>query len=83
MVVALTASMVIGVITVVGVVVTRFPKPATPPLPEALVLPADEAALAVTQGRDWVGVVTTANRIYIFDRATGELRQTVEVQAGE
>jgi hypothetical protein len=79
LVIALTASMVLGVIAVVGVVVTRFPKPLTPPMPETLILPAGESALSVAQGADWVGVVTDANRIYIFDRATGRLRQTVQV----
>jgi hypothetical protein len=79
LVVALTASMVLGVITVVGVVVTRFPKPSTPPVPETLVLPEGESAQAITQGPDWIGIVSDANRIYIFDRTTGNLRQTVEI----
>ena len=77
LVIGLTASMMVGVIAVVAVVVTRFPKAPTPPLPETLALPDGARALAVTQGTDWVGVVTDDNRILIFNRATGALRQTV------
>ncbi|MFN3294178.1 MAG: DUF6476 family protein, partial [Gemmobacter sp.] len=42
LVIGLTASMMLGVIAVVAVVVTRFPKPATLPLPETLALPPGE-----------------------------------------
>ena len=77
LVIALTASMVVGVITVVAVVVTRFPKPMTPPMPADLALPEGQMAVAVTQGADWVGIVTDANRILIYDRATGRLRQDI------
>lgn len=77
LVIGLTASMMLGVIAVVTVVVTRFPKPATPPLPEALVLPPGAVPLSVAQGRDWVGITTTDDRILIYDRLTGALRQTV------
>ncbi len=77
LVIGMTATMIVGVITVVGVVVTRFPKPPTPPLPETLALPAGQSAVAVTQGRDWVAVVTDADTILVYDRATGRLRQTV------
>ncbi|RRH69371.1 DUF6476 family protein [Falsigemmobacter faecalis] len=77
LVIGLTASLIFGVITVVAVVVTRFPKAATPPLPETLVLPQGASALAVTQGADWIGITTTDDRILIYDRASGNLRQTV------
>lgn len=73
----LTASLIFGVITVVAVVVTRFPKAATPPLPESLVLPEGVRAEAVTQGGDWIGIVTSDQQILIYDRASGALRQTV------
>lgn len=73
----LTASLIFGVITVVAVVVTRFPKAATPPLPESLVLPEGVRAEAVTQGGDWIGIVTSDQQILIYDRTSGALRQTV------
>jgi hypothetical protein len=46
-------------------------------VPETLALPEGAEAFSVTQGRDWVGIVTTDDRILIYDRATGRLRQTV------
>lgn len=82
LVIGLTASMIGGVLAVVWVVVTRFPTPPTPPVPETLALPAGAEAFSITQGRDWVGIVTTDNRILIYNRATGTLRQTVTVTAG-
>jgi hypothetical protein len=83
LVIGLTASMMVGVIAVVAVIVTRFPTPATPPLPSELVLPAGAEALSVAQGRDWVGIVTTDDRILIYDRATGALRQSVVLDRAE
>lgn len=80
LVIGLTASLILGVIIVVAVVVTRFPKSATAALPESLVLPEGARAEAVTQGRDWVGVVTEDDRILIYDRASGALRQTVVLE---
>ncbi|WP_323041921.1 DUF6476 family protein [Gemmobacter sp.] len=77
LVIGLTASMILGVITVVVVVVTRFPARPTPPVPETLALPQGATALSVSQGADWIGITTTDDRILIYDRATGNLRQTV------
>jgi hypothetical protein len=76
LVIVLTASMIVGVITVVAVVVTRFPdmRAAVRPtpaqmapdlvagiLPETLQLPAGMRALAVTIGADWLAVVAAAD----------------------
>lgn len=73
----LTATMIVGVITVVGLLVTRMPKVAAPlALPEAVALPQDVQAAAVTLGRDFIAVVTNDNRILIFNR-DGSLRQEV------
>jgi hypothetical protein len=83
LVIVLTLTMIGGVITVVTLLVTRMPAAlrASLPLPEAITLPAGARALAITTGPDWFGVVTTDNRILIFDRASGVLRQEVLVQS--
>lgn len=85
LVIVLTLTMIGGVITVVALIVTRMPQafvaPA-PALPDSLVLPGDAKAAAVTFGTNWVAVVTTDDRILIFGR-DGQLRQEVEVTAGE
>ncbi|GGE17055.1 hypothetical protein SAMN05421774_10482 [Gemmobacter megaterium] len=77
LVIGLTASMIVGVIAVVVVVVTRFPARPTPPVPEMLELPDGATALSVAQGADWIGITTTDDRILIYDRSTGVLRQTI------
>jgi hypothetical protein len=80
LVTVLTITMIVGVITVVGLLVTRMPRPiAGPVLPAALVLPDGAKATAVTMGTGWIAVVTTDNRILIFDTA-GNLRQTLKIE---
>jgi hypothetical protein len=77
LVIALAVTMILGVITIVALLVTRLNAP--PPLPDRITLPDGVTADAVTVGRDWYGVVTTDDRILIFDRLTGALRQTVTI----
>jgi hypothetical protein len=77
LVIALMITMIAGVITVVALLVTKLRGPI--PMPEAISLPDGAKAQAVTVGADWVGVVTTDNRILIFDRLTGALRQEVDL----
>jgi hypothetical protein len=79
LVVVLTLTMIGGIIAVVAVVVARFPVPPTPALPETLALPEGARVIALTQGRDWYAVVVEGDAILIFDRATGALRQRVEI----
>ncbi|MGL6208422.1 MAG: DUF6476 family protein [Paracoccaceae bacterium] len=80
LVVALTLTMIGGVITVVAVIVTRMPQAMSrgPVLPAELALPKGATALAVTAGRGWFAVVTTDDRILIFGR-DGGLRQEIHV----
>jgi hypothetical protein len=71
--------MIVGVITVVGLLVTRMPSaPIGPVLPDALALPAGAKAAAVTMGTGWIAVVTTDDRILIYD-TTGNLRQELQI----
>lgn len=69
LVIALTLTMIAGVITVVGLLVTRMPQAMTasaPALPDQLTLPQGTEAQAVTFGKGWMAVVTTDNHILIF-----------------
>jgi hypothetical protein len=81
LVTVLTAVMILGLVTVVALLVIRLqaPAPVSLPLPETIALPEGTRALAFTQGRDWYAVVTEDDEILIFDRATGALRQRVEI----
>jgi Family of unknown function (DUF6476) len=79
LVIALTLTMIGGVITVVGLLVTRMPQAFSavgPSLPEGFALPAGTKAEAVTFGDDWIAVVTSDERILIFAR-DGRLRQEI------
>ena len=85
LVIALTLTMIIGVITVVTLLVTRMPTAFSAPgpvLPADFALPAGVKAEAVTFGQGWVAVVTTDDRILIFGR-DGELRQVVDLAIGD
>lgn len=78
--IGLTVTLIVGVIVTVAAVVTRMPgrAPAVS-LPDQVKLPAGTNATAVTFGPGWYAVVTGDGRILIFDRATGGLKQSVEV----
>lgn len=86
LVLVLTATMIVGMVVLVVLFLTRFPKagPASTTnagfvLPDTLELPEGATVQAVTQGRDWWAVVTGDDRILIFDAETGALRQTLAI----
>ena len=78
LVTALTLTLILGVITIVGLLVTRLPLGVAQPFPENLALPVGAVPQAVTRGQGWVAVVTQDNRILIFDTA-GTLTQEVAI----
>ncbi len=79
--IVLTLTMIGGVITVVGLLVTRMPQitnAAPPTLPDTIALPQGAKPAAVTFGTGWIAVVTTDDRILIFE-PDGTLRQDVSI----
>ncbi|WP_297769921.1 DUF6476 family protein [uncultured Roseovarius sp.] len=83
LVTVLTATMIVGVVVIVALLVIRFSgEERTPPLalPESIDLPGEARATAVTLGDDWLAVVTEDDRILIYDRVSGSLRQTVDIE---
>jgi hypothetical protein len=82
LVTVLTAVMIAGIIGILGLIWHRYSN-ARAPLPEVISLPDGSNAMAYTQGPDWYAVVTTDNRILIFDRATGRLRQTMRIDPAQ
>ena len=88
LVLILTGSMIVGMVTLIVLFITRFPKldsEAQAPfqamrLPDSIALPDGASPLAITQGPGWWAVVTDGNDILIFDAADGTLRQTVKVE---
>ena len=75
LVTGLTATMILGLITIIGLLVIRLPggAPAVPALPEG------ETVRAVTFGRGWIAVVTEDDEILILDAGTGALRQRLAI----
>lgn len=79
LVTALAVVMIAGFLVLIGSLVIRLN--ADPlPLPDRITLPQGVTAVAFTQGTDWFAVVTSDNRIVIFDRATGAQRQSVAIE---
>ncbi|MFX0541436.1 DUF6476 family protein [Roseovarius sp. S4756] len=83
LVTVLSATMIIGFIVIVALFVTRFARGADVTLPGAIALPDGTAPAAFTQGDDWYAVVTETDEILIYDRATGQLRQTIRIDISE
>nr|WP_323776578.1 DUF6476 family protein [Amylibacter sp.] len=76
----LTATMIFGLLAIFTLLVMRFSTDNSTPLPDRLTLPDGTTATAFTQGADWYAIVTTDNTILIFDRTTGNLRQTMQIE---
>ena len=77
LVTALAGTMIAGLITIIVLLVIRFPSVTAvrPTLPEHIALPEGLAAEAVTFGRGWIAVVTDTGELLVLDAATGALRQ--------
>ncbi|WP_089276890.1 DUF6476 family protein [Antarctobacter heliothermus] len=82
LVTVLTVVMMAGIIGILGLIWHRYSN-ARAPLPEVITLPDGTSATAYTQGSDWYAVVTGDDRILIFDRATGKLRQEMRIETAK
>lgn len=71
--------MIGGLLVIVALFVIRFSS-SRPVLPDSISLPDGTKAEAFTIGKDWYAVVTDDNKILIFDRASGTLRQTIAIE---
>ena len=81
LVTVLTATMIAGIAIITFLIWSRY-SDRSAPLPEVITLPDGATATAFTQGDGWYAVVTDDQRILIFDRVTGALRQTIAVKGG-
>ena len=78
LVLALTATMIVGIVILIGLIFTRFPQPIAT-LPDAIALPDGAQVSAVTQGRGFLAVVTDAGEILIYSPDGMDLRQRIAV----
>lgn len=81
LVTVLAGTMIAGLLTIVALIVIRFPAATGLELPARIALPEGTRAEAVTFGRGWVAVVTGEDEILILDAATGALRQRITIAA--
>lgn len=79
LVTVLTATMILGLLTIVGLFVARFTHGPALPVPGEIALPAGLSARAVTFGPGWTAVVTDSDEILIFSAPGGQLRQRVAI----
>jgi hypothetical protein len=80
LVTTLTATMIVGVLVVIALLVTRL-RDTGPSLPAEITLPDGARATAFTQGQGWYAVVTEDNRLLVFNRTSGALVQEVAITA--
>ena len=80
----LTAVMIVGVVIVVGLLVTRLKSQPSPmALPAQITLPDGVRPQAFTQGENWYAVVTGDDRILVFSRKDGSLQQDISVTVSD
>ncbi len=82
LVTVLTATMIVGVLVIITLLVIRL-QTSPPPLPERISLPEGTKAVAFTQSETWYAVVTEDDRILIYSPDTGALVQDIEIMTGE
>lgn len=70
--------MIGGVLVIIALLVIRLSADDVP-LPTEIALPPGITAEAVTFGSDWIAIVSQEDSILIFDRSSGELRQTIQI----
>lgn len=82
LVIALTATMLVGMVALVGLFFTRFASPPLP-LPDRIALPDGTRPTAFTRGPTWFAVVTDKDEILIFDASGQTLLQRITVDTGQ
>ncbi len=80
LVTGLTGTMVAGFLVLIVMFVIRFPGASTP-LPDQITLPDGVTAQAFTVTPAWYAVVTQDDRILIYNRSDGTLRQQITIDA--
>ena len=80
LVTGLTATMIVGLLAIVAMLVIIVNRDSLR-LPDQIALPEGVEARAVTFGVRWIAVVTDDDRILIYDEDGERLRQEVRIEA--
>lgn len=78
LVTGLTVTMIAGFLVIVALFVTKFSGSFGSDLPDQIALPDGTSAQAFTRAENWFAIVTTDNRILIYD-LNGALMQSIAV----
>ncbi|WP_370284552.1 DUF6476 family protein [Pseudooceanicola nanhaiensis] len=78
LVTVLTGVMLAGLILIIALIVIRF-RDTAPPLPADITLPDGATPTAVTLAERMVLVVSADGRLFVYDRVTGRLKQTLDL----
>jgi len=78
LVTVLTATMILGLLVMILLIVIRVPGRGALILPDEIVLPEGAEAQAVTQGDGWFAVVTRDQRLLIYG-ADGTFRREIAI----
>lgn len=81
LVTTLTVVMICGLLVIVAMFVIRFSSTG-PTLPETIALPDGTSVATFTVGQGWYAVVTTDDQILIFNKTSGNLTQTIQIDTG-
>ena len=73
--------MIGGFLTIVALFVMRFSEMQKVEIPDEITMPDGERATAFTRGEGWFAIVTEDDEILIYNRATGNLMQRVQINA--
>ena len=80
LVIVLMITMIAGLIAIVALLVIRVPATGGDlVVPAGLKLPPGTTPEAITQGKGWIAVVTSAGKILVFDGTTGKLRHSYDL----
>lgn len=81
LVTTLMVVMIVGLVTIVGVLVTRLGTSAPlPVLPASVVLPEGARPVAITFARDWLVVVTDDARVLVYPASGGDPAQVLDLR---
>jgi hypothetical protein len=79
LVTVLTATMILGLLTIVTLLVIRLGPTPEPAFPDNLALPEGVAPRAITRSDDWIALVTDDGRILIYPAEGGAPVQEITV----
>jgi len=73
LVTTLAGVMIVGLVAIVGLLVTRLgTAPSLPTLPDTVILPEGTSVAAITFARDWLVVISEEGEILLYPQSGGE-----------